>query len=173
MAPEALAARLAALERAQRRHRILLVGLTLVLAATLLVGAGDDGVLSGRTLKLLDDQGRVRALLTTNSGLSFFDGAGRPRANIGLEADGTPAVVLNGEASRMILNVTGDGPALTLTGGRAALRAVLGLVNDQPGLVFFDGQERERVRISVADGSGRGLLRAADGATTWQVPSRQ
>lgn len=173
MSSDALVVRLAALERAHRRLRIVVVVLSLGLAAAVLLGAGDDGVLSGRTVKLLDDQGRVRVLLTTNTGFSFLDAAGRPRAGLGVEEDGTPALLLNGDASRAILNVNADGPALTFTGARGVLRAVLGVVKEQPGLALFDGQERERARVSVADGIGRAQLRAGDGAVTWQVPSHE
>ena len=45
-----LADRLAALERSQRRLRGLVLALAVALLGTLLVGAGDDGVLTGRTL---------------------------------------------------------------------------------------------------------------------------
>jgi hypothetical protein len=173
MAPDALADRLAALERSQRRLRAAITVLALGLATAVLLGAADDGVLSGRTLKLLDEQGRVRVLLTTRTGLSLLDETGRPRASLGLETDGAPALLLNGDASRVILGVNGDGPALALTGARGVLRAVFALVRDQPGLVFFDAQERERARIAVEADSGRGVLRAAGGEATWQVPSHQ
>jgi hypothetical protein len=170
MPPDALTARLAALERSHRRLRALVAILALALAAAALLGAGDDGVLSGRTLKLLDEKGRLRVLLTTNTGLSFLDDAGRPRAMVGLDAAGTPGLVLNGDASRAILNVNHDGPALTLMGDRGGLRAILALVRGEPGLVFFDAQEQERARLAVDAGSGRGVLRDAEGGTTWQVP---
>lgn len=169
MSPAAVADRLAALERAHRRLRALVAALTLALLAALLLGAGGDGVLTGRALKLLDAQGRLRLLLTASTGVSFLDAAGRTRASLGLDPDGAgPA--LNGADSRAILNVDGAGPALTLTGAGGKLRAVLALVDGQPGLVFLDGEERERARFSVAAGGGRGLLRDADGGTTWRVP---
>jgi len=167
----AVAARLAALERSQRRLRGVVLALLLAALGALLAGAGDDGALTGRTLKLLDDQGRVRVLLTTASGLSFLDAGGRPRAVLGLDGDGGPGLVLYGDGSRAIFNVNRDGPALSLTGERGGLRAILALVKGQPGLVFFDDQERERVHLAVAGGSGHGQLRGADGDTTWQVPA--
>lgn len=170
MSPAAVADRLAALERAHRRLRALVAALTLALLAALLLGAGGDGVLTGRALKLLDAQGRLRLLLTASTGVSFLDAAGRTRASLGLDPDGAPGLVLNGADSRAILNVDGAGPALTLTGAGGKLRAVLALVDGQPGLVFLDGEERERARFSVAAGGGRGLLRDADGGTTWRVP---
>jgi len=171
MEPAVIAARLAALERSHRRLRRWLAALVLVALAGLLAGAGDDGVLAGRTLKLVDDQGRLRVLLTPASGLSFLGADGRVRAILGLDADGAPGLVLYGDSSRAILNVNPDGPALALTGARGVLRAVLALVKGEPGLVFLDGEERERVHLGVDAGSGRGLLRAADGGTTWRVPA--
>jgi hypothetical protein len=171
MEPAAVAARLAALERSHRRLRGLVLGLALALVTAVLLGAGDDGVVTGRTLKLLDDQGRVRVLLTPASGLSFLDAKGGARAILGLDGEGAPGLVLYGDASRAILNVNRDGPALALTGERGVLRAVLALVKGEPGLVFLDGEERERVHLAVEAGSGHGMLRAADGATTWRVPA--
>lgn len=171
MSSDALAARLAALERSQRRLRHLVLALVLALLAGLLVGAGDDGVLVGRTLKLLDEQGRVRVLATPASGLSFLDADGKARAILGLDGAGGPGLVLYGDGSRAILNVNRDGPALTMTGERGVLRAILALVKGQPGLVFFDAAERERVHLAVDGGSGHGLLRDAEGGISWRVPA--
>ena len=168
-----LADRLAALERSQRRLRGLVLALAVALLGTLLVGAGDDGVLTGRTLKLVDDQGKVRVLLTPASGLSFLEPSGKARAILGLDGDGGPGLVLYGDGSRAILNVNRDGPALAMTGERGGLRAILALVKGQPGLVFFDGEERERVHLAVDAGNGHGQLRDAAGATTWQVPAAE
>ena len=172
MSPDAIAARLTALERSHRRLRGLVAALVLALLASLLAGAGNDGVLAGRTLKLLDDQGRVRVLLTPTTGISFLDTKSRTRASLGLDNEGAPGLVLNGDDSRAILNVNADGPALAMTGERGKLRAILALVKGQPGLAFFDGEERERVRFAVVEGSGRAMLNDADGGTTWRMPDR-
>jgi len=166
---ESLIERVTGLERAHRRLRRVTAALVLGLATTLLLGAAADRTLEGRTLKLTDDQGRVRVLLTTTTGLSFLDAEGRPRAVFGLDADG-PGLVLYGESSRAILNLNRDGPALAFTGPRGALRAILALVKGDPGLVFFDAQERERLQLAVRDGGARGELRTADGGAVWRVP---
>ena len=100
----------------------------------------------------------------------------RPRVApcLGLDGSDAPGLVLNGDDSRAILNVNEDGPALAMTGARGALRAILALVKGQPGLVFFDGEERERVRFAVDEsGGGGGLLNGADGGTTWRMPDRE
>jgi hypothetical protein len=171
MPTDDITARLATLERAHRRLRRLVGVLILALLATFLVGAATDGVLVGRTLKLLDEQGRVRVLVSASTGISFVDTKGRTRGSLGLDGEGAPGLVLNGDASRAVLNVNRDGPALTLIGDRGALRAILALVSDQPGLAFFDGEEHERARIGVVDGNGRAFVRGADGGMTWRAPN--
>jgi hypothetical protein len=171
MSTDALAARLARLERAHRRLQRLLVAFLAVLSGGLLIAACGDGVLTGHTLKLLDDQGRLRLLATVNSGLSIFDEAGRPRAILGNDGQGDPGLVLNGDASGVALNVNRDGPALALTAERGSLRAVLALMKGQPGLVFYDAEEHERLSLGVIDGRGRGVLHDAAGAVAWSVPT--
>jgi len=174
MSSDAVAARLTALERSQRRLRVLVLALAGALLAAFVVRGGKDDALVGRTLTLLDDQGRARVLLTPGSGLSFLDAQGRGRAVLGLDGNNAPGLVLNGDDSRAILNVNEDGPALAMTGARGALRAILALVKGQPGLVLFDGAERERVRLAVdAGGGGGALLTGADGGTTWRMPDRE
>ncbi|HSP97215.1 MAG TPA: hypothetical protein VL049_08215 [Candidatus Dormibacteraeota bacterium] len=173
MSPDAIAARLTALERSHRRLRSLVAALVVALLGAVVAGAGTDGVLVGRTLKLLDDQGRVRVLLTASSGISFLDAKGRGRAVLGLDGNDAPGLVLNGDDSRAILNVNPDGPALAMTGERGRLRAILALVKGQPGVVFFDREERERVRFAVDEsGGGRGTLNGADGGPIWRIPDR-
>ena len=171
MPTDALAARLERLERAHRRLRRFVVALLVALSSVVLVAAADDGVLRGRTLQLTDDQGRVRILATVNGGLSFLDAAGRPRAVLGNDAQGDPGLVLNGDASRAAFGVNRDGPALTLMAERGSLRAVLALLHGQPGLVFYDAAERERLSLGVLAGAGRGVLRDAEGAVGWSVPA--
>lgn len=171
MSPDALAARLDRLERAHRRLRRLCFTLLVALSGVVLIAAADDGVLSGRTLQLKDEQGRVRILATVNGGLTFLDPAGRPRAVLGNDPQGDPGLVLNGDASRAVLSVNRDGPALTLMAERGSLRAVLALLHGQPGLVFYDPAERERLSLGVLGGAGRGVLRDADGAVRWSVPA--
>lgn len=172
MSSDAVAARLTALERSQRRLRVLVLALAGALLAAFVVRGGKDDALVGRTLTLLDDQGRARVLLTPGSGLSFLDAQGRGRAVLGLDGNNAPGLVLNGDDSRAILNVNADGPALAMTGERGKLRAILALVKGQPGLAFFDGEERERVRFAVVEGGGRAMLNDADGGTTWRMPDR-
>lgn len=63
------------------------------------------GVASGgsSTIQLLDSSGDARALLTYHDGypqLAFFDPAGDGRAGLGLDADGTPALLLRGHGQK-------------------------------------------------------------------------
>jgi hypothetical protein len=168
--PAMLATRLAALERAHRRLQRLVVALVLALLATALLAAGDDGVIEGRTLKLVDAAGKVRILANAASGLSFLDGGGVPRAILGQDAEGMPGLVLYGEGSRAILNVNHDGPALAFTGPRGALRALLAVVRGDPALVLYADDDRERAQFSVRAGAGQASLASAAGDTAWRAP---
>lgn len=169
-----LATRLAALEGAHRRlQRLvtsLVLALVLALLATALLAAGDDGVIAGRTLKLMDAAGKVRILANAASGLSFLDDGGAPRAILGQDAAGMPGLVLYGESNRAILNVNHDGPALAFTGPRGALRALLAVVRGDPALVLYADDDRERAQFSVRAGAGQASLASATGAIAWRAP---
>ena len=165
-----LADRLAALERAHRRLQRAVVALVLVLLATLLLAAGDDGVLTGRTLKLVDGEGKVRILANAASGVSVLAADGRPRVIISEDGAGQPGVVLYGDHSRAILNINSDGPALAFTGPRGALRALLAVVRGDPALVFFADDDRERAWLGVRGGAAQAWLAGADGGIAWRAP---
>ncbi len=165
-----LATRLAALEGAHRRLQRLVGALVLALLATALLAAGDDGVIEGRTLKLVDAAGKVRILANAASGLSFLDDGGAPRAILGQDAAGMPGLVLYGASSRAILNVNHDGPALAFTGPRGALRALLAVVRGDPALVLYADDDRERAQFSVRAGAGQASLASATGAIAWRAP---
>ncbi|MFN8644623.1 MAG: hypothetical protein U0802_24275 [Candidatus Binatia bacterium] len=174
MSPDALAARLAALERSHRRLRGVVAALTLALLAALLLGAGSDGVLSGRTLKLLDEQGKLRVLLTASTGVSFLDAAGRTRASLGLDQATAPrpGALRRRQPRHPQRQPRRPGAGDDRRARRPARHHPRPRVKGQPGLVFFlDGEERERVHFDVVEGTGQGLLRAADGGTTWQMPA--
>ncbi len=169
---DTLANRLAALELAHRRLRRITLVLGTILVAGVLVGAGaaTDVVLKGRTLQLVDANGRVRILANAASGLSFLGADGKVRAILGLDGEDTPALVLYGDGSRAILNVTDHGPALSFTGTGGALRAIFATVGGDPGIVLYDAEERERARLALRANSGRIALLGADGATVWSEP---
>lgn len=169
---QTLAERLAVLERAHRRlRRVVIVLLAMLLAAVLLgAGGGTDGVLKGRTLQLVDAEGRVRILANAASGLSFLDANGKARAILGLDGNDLPGLVLYGDGSRAILNLTSDGPALAFTGSGGALRAILATVGGEPGLVFYDDEQRERARLAVRASGAHAALLGPDGRTLWSAP---
>lgn len=164
-----LSRRLARLERSQRRLRAVVGALLLALGALALLGASDDGVLRGRSVQLRDEQGRVRVLLTAATGLSVLDARGAPRVVLGLDGDG-PGLVLSSAGSRAILSLNRDGPALTFTGARGQLQAILAAVRGEPGLVFFDAEQRERLHLAVRGGGAHGELRGP-GDTAWRFPA--
>lgn len=161
-----LAARLAHLERSHHRWRRLTAVALLALAAFALVGATTPAArtLELSTLKIVDGDGKLRVLLTPTSGLSFLDAEGRPRAILGIDAQG-PGLMLYGEKGegRATLSVNHDGPGLIFTGAGGALRTVLALLRDAPGLVFYDAQEQERVTLAVQGGGGALELKDATG----------
>lgn len=167
-----LAERLAALERAHRRLRRVTLALGAILAAGVLAGAGaaSDAILKGRTLQLVDAEGRMRILANAASGLSFLGADGKVRAILGLDGEDTPGLVLYGNDSRAILNVTANGPALSFTGSGGALRAIFATVDGDPGLVLYDAEQRERARIALRTGSGQIALLGPDGMTRWSEP---
>jgi hypothetical protein len=164
-----LADRLARLERAHRRlQRIALAGL-LLLATAVLIAADDAGSLQGTSFKLFDADGKVRILMTAATGLSFLDANGKARAILSVDGEG-PGLVLFGDHSRAILNINRDGPALAFT-GNDAVRAVFGLVQNDPGLVLFDGQQHERAQLTVHANRGAVALLGDDGTPLWQAPA--
>ncbi|MEO8605192.1 MAG: hypothetical protein ABI629_21670 [bacterium] len=162
--------RLAHLERSQRRLQRIVLALIVTLAATLLIGAADERALEGRSLKLTDDAGHVRVLLTANNGVSLLDANGTPRAVLSIDGDG-PGLVLSGATSRAILNINQDGPALAFTGTGGRLRSILAVVKGDPGLVFFDADEHERVELAVRGSAPHAALRNANGSAAWQAPA--
>jgi len=165
-----LAARLTHLERAHRRLQRITLAALLLLPTAVLIAATDAGSLQGTSFKLLDAAGKVRILMTPASGLSFLDANGKVRAVLGVDGEG-PGLVLYGDASRAILNINHDGPALSFI-GKDAVRAVFGLVQNDPGLVLFDGAQRERAQLTVHGTRGALALLGDDGNPLWQAPSR-
>jgi hypothetical protein len=163
-----LAARLEVLERSHRRLKLLFLTAFALLAATILLAATDERSLEGTSFKLLDAGGKVRVLMTAASGLSLLDETGKARAILSVDAEG-PGLVLYGNTSRAILNINHDGPALAFT-AKDAVRAVFGVVQNEPGLVLFDGNERERAQLTVRGNRGALALIGDDGRPLWPVP---
>jgi hypothetical protein len=163
-----LAARLKTLEGSHRRLQRVTLAALLLVAATVLIAATDERSLEGTSFKLLDSTGRVRILMTPTSGLSLLDENGKARAILSVDAQG-PGLVLYGDASRAILNINHDGPALAFT-GNDAVRAVFALVQNDPGLVLFDGAQHERAQLTVHGNRGAITLVGNDGKPLWEAP---
>lgn len=164
-----LAARLHTLERSHRRLQRAALAALLLMTAALLIAAAGDRSLEGTSFKLLDADGKVRILMTPASGLSFLDDSGTARAILSVDAAG-PGLVLYGDSGRAILNLNHDGPALAFTGPQGAVRAVFGLVQNDPGLVLFDGTQHERAQLTVHANRGAFTLIGDDGTPLWQAP---
>src|SRR5262245_11613710 len=87
--------RLAELGSPHRRLQRLTLGRAALLIGTAVFAAATptSRTLEIETLKLVDGQGKLRGLLTAASGLSIIDPSGRPRAVLGIDAEG-PGLVL-------------------------------------------------------------------------------
>jgi hypothetical protein len=158
--------RLARLERSHRRlQRITLVLCLLLVSGTIIAATTPPGeTLEAKSLKIVDHEGKPRVLLTASTGVTVLDSAGKPRAVLGVDAEGPGLVLFGGKAiGRAILNINKDGPALTFTGAGNVLRAVFALIPRGPGLVLFDEQQNERAMLTVSSGAGVLELEDIDG----------
>jgi hypothetical protein len=169
MSDDDLLVRIARLEHSQRRLQRFGIGTVLVLAAVVAWLVVARRAIEASSLRLVDDQGRVRVLLTVASGLSFLDADGKARAILGVDQQG-PGLALFGDQSRAILNVSANGPALVYTGALGKVRSIFTLLPDGPGLVLYDAQEQERAAVAVHDDGPHLQLLGADGKETWAAP---
>jgi hypothetical protein len=177
----AVAERLRHLER--RHARLRLAGAaTLLLAAAGLVMA--QAFPAGRTVEaeafvLRDGGGTTRAVWAPapegGAALTFFDQAGKPRAQVRVERDGAPGLLLFDQAGygRAVLRADRDGaPELTLTDQTAKTRALLRVEGaGSPGLVLFDQTGKPRATLYVvSEGSATFQLSDKDERIFWRVP---
>ena len=188
-----LSERLKKLERAYRRWKI--VGaMTVVLALTVIAGAAAPrsspsspvptpiprtaGELHAKRFVLVDDAGKVRAVLGAATGadvsLGLFDNEGKLRSVLMVDADGIPRLELLGtdEMRRVVLSVLKGRSGLALFGEAARGGAVFDVAADGAVTLGLIG-DKERTRAGLllrADGSalldfndGSGRMRAAFG----------
>lgn len=146
-----LEARLAQLERAERRTQATLLAVAVL---TLFVGFVLPFLrreIAAETFVVRTD-GVVRAALAASPqgtpALSLYDADGAVRANLSMRADGSPDLVFNDAAGavRAALRVTPDGvPTLYFADAGGAIRAVMGLPADGlPSLVLLGDSGRVR-----------------------------
>jgi len=168
----ALVERLEHLERAQRRLGRLIVCAALVLTSAFLMGAKGERAVEATSFRLVDEQGRVRILMTVSSGLSFLDEEGRGRAILGVNREG-PGLALYGDAGKSgaILNVNKNGPALAFAGENGTTRAILAALRKEgAGLVLYNEQGEERAGLAVREEAGMLALADAKGQSIWSMP---
>ncbi len=110
--------RLALVERSMRRYRAALAAVGLIAAAglvgpSLLGAAKAPGTIQAKSFQVVDDSGRVTAVLDTHGDgarLILYDKAGKPRAMLGtgdLKIPATGSTEHRAESSLVLLNEKG------------------------------------------------------------------
>jgi outer membrane murein-binding lipoprotein Lpp len=131
-------------------------------------------VVTARQIVLVDTNGQRRVLLDTDTPrISFFDATGKPRAMLGT-SDGAPQLVFctpDGsilmhlgddvltfndalKRTRVCLWAQNDGPMLKLNGEDGKPRAALAAGPTGPVLIMYDGDEKQRIGLTVYDDVG-------------------
>ena len=150
--------RLAALEKAlasaNRRARLSLIGVAIIVGAS--VFCASTGVVKevrASAFTLVDQNGKVRGGLTVTeneSGLIIVDERGKTRA---------------------VLMVNKAGTSFHLADERGEFRAGLSVVKEGPRLMFMDEQGVPRAGLSVAEKTGPILLLGDEqGRHIWSAP---
>jgi hypothetical protein len=179
----AVVGRLEKVERENRRLKFVGAAVLFVAAAGLVMGQAwpTSRTVEAEAFVLRDASGPARAAWHPSPGggaaLTFFDfdQAGKPRAQVRVERDGTPGLLLFDQAGngRAMLRADRDGsPHLTLTDQAAQTRAVLRVEgNGSPGLVLFDQGGKMRATLYVVS-DGSATLQLSDKAERvfWRVP---
>jgi hypothetical protein len=185
---DVLVRRIDRLEGENRRSRRTTTAIALVLVAVFLMGqtASKGSTVEAQKFVLKDGRGKIRAVLGEFSqdepfGLLIFDANQRIRTKLGLQEDGSPALLLTDDrgVDRVMLHpasglrLLGDGPSLTLGvnyGNEPALhlidkdgwtRAALVLTstNTAPILKFLDPRGNARAWIgAMSDGKAQLLF---------------
>jgi len=108
-----------------------------------------------RQLEVVDDQGRVRAVLSADGpSLALADEQGNARLTLSLLTSG-PALVLSDEggANRVVLTEDfDDGPGLSLLDEQERPRATLSVHSDGPRLSLADGDRILRTLVASQEG---------------------
>jgi hypothetical protein len=141
--------------------------------------ADHQALLSAGEMRLVDDNGRTRLLLTLVRGkprLFMLDAAGEYRLEIGLGEAGEPHIWLRDKEGaakiQAALNAQGR-PAFRLADQKGRERAALGLsASGHPTMIFRDDQGRDRLALwrdqkesglALAIGQGRPLATLSAG----------
>jgi hypothetical protein len=89
-----------------------------------------------------------------------------------LESDGTPRLALlsAGESPRCILQAGSDGSELILNGNRPGLGAALTVLDDKNFLLFLDGNENQRLGLGIIDHNPGMVFFDEQGKAIWTAP---
>jgi hypothetical protein len=130
--------RLDRLERQLRRWRLGAAALAAVVAVGATAPAVKD--LSVKTLRIIDDAGRERIVLTAEPSkpdMTFFDPSGKSRLTLDIAKDRRPMLLFADES------------------GKESNRLTLGLEDEgHPGLILYDGAGRKRVAFGIPKEGG-------------------
>lgn len=167
----ALSDRVATLERSNRRLRAVVSTIAAAATAFATLAMAGDQVITAREVRLTDDSGKPRVLLSVRAGLSMLDAQSRPRVVLSVDNDG-PGLALYGESSRvgMIANVNHDGPALNMRDNKGRVRAMLAAIDEGPGLIFWNSNEEESAALISRDSGGSLMLADSHGQSKWRAP---
>jgi hypothetical protein len=131
--------RLERMERQLRRWKFGALGLAVVVVAGAMA-APQFRELSVRSLRIVDDAGKDRIVLTAEPSLpdmTFFDPSGKSRLTLDIAKDRRPVLLFADES------------------GRESNRLTLGLEDEgHPGLVLYDGAGRKRITFGIPRDGG-------------------
>lgn len=138
-----------------RRGALAALGLALVVIAGAMA-APPVKELSVRTLRVVDDTGKDRIVLTANpeeADLTFFDPSGKSRLTLDVAKDRRPVLYFsdetNKESNRLTLGLEDEGhPALMLYDGNGKKRVSFGIPKEGgPVIRVLDENEKLRMRF--------------------------
>ena len=150
--------RLDRMERQLRRWRrgaVVALGLALVAVAGAM-GTPPVQELSVKTLRIVDDAGRDRIVLTADplqADMTFFDPLGKSRLTLDVAKDRRPVLIfadeLGKESNRLVLGLEEEGvPALMLYDNKGRKRLALGIPKDGgPMIRVLDENEKLKMRF--------------------------
>jgi hypothetical protein len=167
----ALTDRIAALERSNRRFKVVGSMIAAVAMALATLAMAGDQIISAREVRLTDDAGKPRILLSVRSGLSMLDAQNHARIVLSVDGEG-PGLALYGETSQvgMIANVNSDGPALNMRDNKGRVRAMLAAIDQGPGLIFWNSNEEESAALVSRESGASLMLADSHGQSKWRAP---
>lgn len=152
--------RIAALERAQRRSRWLMLASLLSVSLLVLVAAAGPRIVRGNRFQLVDSVGKTRAewaaIEKGGSQLVFFDKKKQARLNLSVQKSGHAAVVLYDAKAKPRATFStrdDDSPTWVLYDENGQARATLALRKDGQPILFFSDEKGKLISFLPHPGS--------------------